>query len=288
MRDRHLSGTPAPTPQWGLSPPPFPSDRRTQPQFHLALWDLDDAQLQKVLSEVCLETARREVEAPLVGLPVSQEDGPGRGANPGMIAGEVPLPEERGWGPSGQGLWPTGTPQTEEDVGCLISTLAARLQMGTPRINTFSGDGMLGKTEVSFEQWYQKVQYIKDHYLESVVQESIVRSLKGAAVDMAQYMGPNASIAHILQKLAIIFSTMASFDVMMQTFTVTQGNHEKIPSFTTRLEGTLNQIRLQYHGRMSELEVQRHLKDCLFHGVHKHIEILSDISTVPMGLFILS
>ena len=39
-----------------------------------------------------------------------------------------------------------------------------------------------------------------------------------------------------------------------------------------RLEGTLNQIRLQCPGRMTDLEVQQHLKDCLFHGVHKHIQ----------------
>ena len=89
---------------------------------------------------------------------------------------------------------------------------------------------------------------------------------------MAQYMGPTASMAHILQKLAIIFGTVVSFNVLRQNFyKVTQGNHEKVPSFAMRLEGTLNQIRLQCPRRMMELEVQQHLKDCLFHGVHKHI-----------------
>ena len=70
-------------------------------------------------------------------------------------------------------------------MGCLINTLALGLQLGTPRINTFSGKAMPGKTEVSFEQWNHGVQCIKDHYRELVVQESIVRSLKGAAADMA-------------------------------------------------------------------------------------------------------
>ena len=89
---------------------------------------------------------------------------------------------------------------------------------------------------------------------------------------MAQYMGPTASMAHILQKFTAIFGTMASFDVLMQNFyKVTQGNCKKVPSFTKRLEGTLNQIRLQCSGRMTDLEVQKHLKDWLFHEVHKHI-----------------
>ena len=34
------------------------------------------------------------------------------------------------------------------------------------------------------------------------VWESIVRSFKGAALDMAWYMGPTASVSNILQKLS--------------------------------------------------------------------------------------
>ena len=70
--------------------------------------------------------------------------------------------------------------------------------------------------EVLFKQWYHKVQCVKDHYPESVVREGIVHSLKGRTEDMAQYTGPTASVAHILQKLTIIFSTVSSFDILMQ------------------------------------------------------------------------
>ena len=101
---------------------------------------------------------------------------------------------------------------------CLLSTHVARLRLGTPRINTFSGKTTLGKNEVSFEQWYPEVQCVKDHYPESVVQESIIRSLKGSAADMSQYMGPTAIVAHILWKLLVIFRLVASFDVLMQSF----------------------------------------------------------------------
>ena len=101
--------------------------------------------------------------------------------------------------------------------------------------------------EVSFKQQYHKVQCVKDHYQESVVRESIIQSLRGAVMDMAKQMGPTTSVAHILQKLTVIFGTVASFDVLMQNFyKVTKSSHEKVPSFATRLEGTLNQIRLKY------------------------------------------
>ena len=95
-----------------------------------------------------------------------------------------------------------------------------------------------------------------------------MRSLKGAAADMAWYMGPTASVSNILDKLLVIFGTVASFDVLMQTFyKITQGNNEKVPSFTTSQEGTLNQIRLRCPRQITDCEVPWHLKEQLFHRV---------------------
>ena len=105
------------------------------------------------------------------------------------------------------------------------------------------------------------MQCIKDHYPELVVRESIMQSLRGAVVDMARYMGPNASVSKILEKLSVIFGTVTSFDVLMQNFyKISQGN-EKVPSFATRLEGTLNQIRIKCSSRIANHEVPSHLKD---------------------------
>ena len=109
------------------------------------------------------------------------------------------------------------------------------------------------KMEVLFEQWYHEVQCVKDHYLGSLVRESIVHSIKGVVADMAIYMGPTSSVAHILQKMTIIFSMVASFNILMQNFyKVTQSNHEKVPSFATRLEGALNKIWLQCPRRITD------------------------------------
>ena len=85
-------------------------------------------------------------------------------------------------------------------------------------------------------------------------------------------MGTTASVSEILQKLTVIFGTVASFDVLMQSFyKVTQGNHKKVPSFAKRLEGTLNQIQLKCPRGIADHEVACHLKDQLFHRVHKHV-----------------
>ena len=50
-----------------------------------------------------------------------------------------------------------------------------------------------------------KYSVFKDLHPESVVQENIIRSLQGAAVDMARYMGPTTSVAHILKRLSVLF-----------------------------------------------------------------------------------
>ena len=103
-----------------------------------------------------------------------------------------------GWVPQGPPPLPPLPAQLTPDTGHLINTLALGLRLGTPRINSFSGKATPGKMEVSFKQWDHKVQCMKDHYPESVVWKSIVRSLKGAVVDMAQYMGTTASISNTL------------------------------------------------------------------------------------------
>ena len=59
---------------------------------------------------------------------------------------------------------------------------------------------------------------MKDDYPESVVWESIIRSLKGAVADVARYMGPTASVSDNLQKLMVIFGMVALFNVLMQNF----------------------------------------------------------------------
>ena len=157
-------------------------------------------------------------------------------------------------------------------MGQLIITLTLGLHISTPKINTFSGNIAPGKTEVSYKQWSHEVQCIKDHYPESVVWESIMKSLKGAAADMAQYMGPTASVSEILEKLSVIFGTVVSFDMFMQNFyKITQGSSKKVPLFATRLEGILNQIRLRCPWQIPNHEVPWHPKEQLFHRVRKHV-----------------
>ena len=91
-------------------------------------------------------------------------------------------------------------------------------------------------------------------------------------MDMAWYLRSTASNDHILCKLLVIIGIVALYDILMQiSYKVSQGNNEKVPSFATRLEGTLNQIQFQCPRRMVDIEAQQLLMDCLFCRVRKHI-----------------
>ena len=83
-----------------------------------------------------------------------------------------------------------------------------------------------------------------------------MRSLDGAATDMAHYMGPTASVSEILEELLVFFGTVESFNMLMQNFYKSmQGGNKKVPSFASRLEGTLNQIRIRCPSRIANHEV---------------------------------
>ena len=184
---------------WGggfpIAPSDPHSDKRPPCQFHMDLRDLGDAQLRQLIEDFWQEGAQGELNASPIGPSLGCWRTPAWGGDPGVEDKEVTL---QGGGMGSQWAATTASgPPYKEDVSHLLSTLVAGLRLGTPRINTFSGNAMPGKTEVSFKQWYHKVQSVNDHYPAFVIQESIVRSLKGAVVDMAWDMGPTTSVTHI-------------------------------------------------------------------------------------------
>ena len=233
----------------GIQPPPSNGEEephtspsnphlggRSPQHLKANLGNLRGNELQQLMEELCREITLWELNAtPPSNPPQTLWGNPMGSGDPDANDWEVTFPRgggwvppeppfwppaptqpDGGWEPSGQPPCPPAPVQPDEDVGHLINTLAMGLWLSTPWIKTFSSDAMPGKMEVSFEHWYHEVQCVKDHCPKSMVRESIVHSLKGAVMDMARYMGPTTSMAHILQKLTVIFGTVVSFDVLMQ------------------------------------------------------------------------
>ena len=101
----------------------------------------------------------------------------------------------------------------------------------------------------------------------------LVRSLKVAAADMNRYMDPTASISDILQKLMVIFRTVASFNVLMQKFyKVTQGNHKKSALIYHKARGDFKSNPVQMPQTASQLQGALAPKGLSFPQVCKHIQ----------------
>ena len=199
--------------------PPYqtPPSEEIPCRLHAQIGDLNDSELWQLVKDLTQEIAQCKLIVPPSNPPPHDWAHPVSSRESEEDDQEVTFPGGGRWGPERQatpvphspagGRVPSGPPQQSPcpapagpDMGQLITALTLGLQIGTPKISTFSGDVAPGKTEVSYEQWSYKVQCIKDHYPESVVRESIMQSLRGAAADMAHYMGPTAGVSKILEK----------------------------------------------------------------------------------------
>ena len=130
----------------------------------------------------------------------------------------------------------------------------------------------MAKDEMSFEQWSYELQTLHKSYSNSALREGIQHSLRGAATDAVHNMRPNIPLDMILKKFTIIYGNVKSFNLIMRDFyRADQGEDETIPSFATRIEGFLSQIRDRISNQLPHQDKQRLLKDCLFHGSRKSI-----------------
>ena len=77
-------------------------------------------------------------------------------------------------------------------------------------------------------------------YSDSALREGIQHCLRGVAADAVH----NVPLDMILKKFTIIYGNVKSFDSLMRDFyRADQGENETIPSFATRIDGLLSQIR---------------------------------------------
>ena len=104
------------------------------------------------------------------------------------------------------------------------------------------------------------------------LREGIVWSLCRAVADLVQYLSPQTLVTEIINKLELMYGTVASFDILMQNiYTLQQGKTEKVTLYVTLLEEALNVVQQEYLTILSTNEVQQHLRDRLFHGLHKQL-----------------
>ena len=63
--------------------------------------------------------------------------------------------------------------------------------------------------------WIEEVKSLMQSHTEVILREGIVPSLCGSAADLVQYLGPQAQMSELINKIELVYGTMASFNILM-------------------------------------------------------------------------
>ena len=102
----------------------------------------------------------------------------------------------------------------------------------------------------------------------TLIREAIIRSARGQAADIVCFLGTKTDLEKNISKLETTYGTVSWYDVLMQQF---YGVHmekvEKVQSYATRMEGSLNQIQVKFPRMTSDREAKIKSRDRLFYWV---------------------
>ena len=90
-------------------------------------------------------------------------------------------------------------------------------------------------------------------------------------------------MAEIINKLELVYGTVASFDIWMKkNYKLQQNQLEKVTLYVTQLEGALNAVQHEYPLMLSASEVQQHLRECLHKQLHDSMCYLCDDTRITI------
>ena len=107
---------------------------------------------------------------------------------------------------------PRQIPETQHDISC--PNVASQIVGKTPKFNT-SGDSTQ-KGEVSLGQWAFEVESVMQSHTGVKLREGIVWSLHRATADLVGYLGLQAPVSKIMNKLELVYGIVASFVILIQ------------------------------------------------------------------------
>ena len=143
-----------------------------------------------------------------------------------------------------------------------------------PKLAMFSGEEPTPKQEVTFDTWLFRVKTVRNQYTEVALREGIIRSLTGNAADLVRFLGPEANVEQIIEKLKRRYGTVANSHTLLQEFckiAQEKGSNdepkEKVNSFSIRLEGAFNRIRTRAPTEMTDEQAERSLRAQFWSGL---------------------
>ena len=136
-----------------------------------------------------------------------------------------------------------------------------------PKISIFSSDG--SKQDSSYDQWRYEVECRrKEKYSDSVISQAIRRSLRGDAGRVVMRLGPEATIAEMLDKMESVFGTVERGESIMQDFySATQRKGEDTMTWSCRLEEIYR--KAVEKGVVKKEDANEKLKSRFWNGLHQ-------------------
>ena len=132
----------------------------------------------------------------------------------------------------------------------------------------FSGEPPQGKNEVQYDQSIFEVGDSQKTYGKALVREAIIHSHKGKATHTICYLGHNASVSDMLNKLNTIYAVVVSYDVLTWKFyQVAQEQGESVSDYLICIEGVLNDIKNKFLTWVTEIESDQLLQSRFYSGL---------------------
>ena len=140
-----------------------------------------------------------------------------------------------------------------------------------PKLPSFSGDST--KDSVSFDQWVYQVKAHAQNYNESKMREALVIALKGTAADMVRLMGEESSVDNVLQRLAVIYGTVGSYESMMQEFyDMSQRQGEDVAMYASRVQRMAGTISEHFPRRFPRADIREAIREKFFVGLREPLK----------------
>ena len=140
----------------------------------------------------------------------------------------------------------------------------------TPKFECFFGDDK--KNKLDFDMWERQILSAATSHSSVAIKQAMMQSLKGQALAVTAALSPDTTWEKLLQALKIKYQEKAPYDVIMAQFYGTKMEpDETCASFGTRLEQKLNQVTLQYPGKISYTRYWNCVRERFFHGLSKNM-----------------
>ena len=137
-----------------------------------------------------------------------------------------------------------------------------------PSLPIFSGQEPVPAMEGSIDQWLFQVEGALATHTEEAVRSAVIRSVRGAAHELLEFIGYGEEMSSILKHIKERFGQGPSkAKLQKEFFLMEQRKTESINQFARWVEQRFKRLRALYPGRYDHGQ----LKERVFQGMHPHL-----------------